>query len=272
MSITIAKSYIEVPAPPVRVGGVLSVATIVPVELGNHAMLGAEYLTDACADGDVWENICSLIDLKFCEGGPVTPPVDGFKTFGQPDLVEGSPFAVYDGVECGLTSLEDAEARAISRLGFSENRQVDQKVAELLDAQKSASLGPLSALDAIMEMEQIIAESYGGYGTILMPYSLMVCAFAEDLIVRAVGGGAATINGTAVVGYATPRTPTADNVFAVGRIVVVQGPVLSYSVPPVTRPDGTCDPARALAERIYVPLFECIVVGASVTFPTTPTP
>lgn len=271
MSITIAKSFIEVPAPPVRVGGVLSIATIVPAEVADHALLGAEFLTDACADGDVWDDICSLIDLKFCTGGVVTPPPGGFKTFGQPDLVEGSPFAVYDGVECGLTSLADAEARAMARLAFSENRQVDHRVAELLDIEKSASLGPLDIDQTIMEMETIIADSYGGYGTILMPYSLMVCAFAQDLILRAVGGGAATINGTSVVGYAAPRNPTTDNVFAVGRIVVVQGPVLSYSVPPVTRPDGTCDPARALAERIYVPLFECIVVGASVTCPT-PTP
>lgn len=271
MSITTAKSFIEVPAVAPRIGGVLSVATVIPAT--DHALIGAEYLTDACAEGGVWADICSLIDLKFCTGDAVTPPADGFKNFGQPDLVQGAPFATYDGVECGLMGLAEADERARTRLSYSQSRQVDHKVVALLDAQKDSSLGAVDIGTAIMELEDIIANTYGGYGTILMPYSLVVCGFAQDYLVRSVGGGAATINGTAVTGYAPPTPATADNVFAVGRIVVVEGPVLSYSVPPVTRPDGTCDPARALAERIYVPLFECLVVGAAVTCPTpTPTP
>jgi len=35
--------------------------------------------------------------------------------------------------------------------------------------------------------------------------------------------------------------------------------------PAVTRPDGSCDPQRALAERMYVPLIECTVVKATAT-------
>ncbi|MCJ7726483.1 MAG: hypothetical protein MUP76_08880 [Acidimicrobiia bacterium] len=268
MSITTAKSFIEVPAVAPRVGGVLSVATVIPAT--EHSLLGAEYLTDACAEGGVWADICSMIDLQFCAGGTVTPPPGGFKQFGQPDLVEGSPFAVYDGVECALTPLAEAQARAEARLGFSESRQVDHQVAAALDAAKDASLGAVGIGEAIMALEDVIANSYGGYGTILMPYSLVACAFAAQYVVRSPGGGASTINGTTVTGYATPTPATADNVFAVGRIVVVQGPVKTFSVPSVTRPDGTCDPARALAERIYVPLFECLVVGAAVTCPSTP--
>jgi hypothetical protein len=40
---------------------------------------------------------------------------------------------------------------------------------------------------------------------------------------------------------------------------MLRSPVNTFSVPQQPRDDGTYAPARALAERIYVPLFECLV-------------
>ena len=49
-----ARSTVNVPPPPVRPGGVLSAANVIDVADGDHALLGAEYLTDACAEAKLW--------------------------------------------------------------------------------------------------------------------------------------------------------------------------------------------------------------------------
>lgn len=268
MSIAIAKSYVEVPAPVVRTGGILSVANVLPTS--GHALLGAEYLTDACAPGGTWTDLCYVLDQQFCSTTPPTPPVDGYKEFGQPDLVEGSPFVVYDGVDCNRPGETPNDARARARLEFSEGRQVDHYFETWLSANEDSSIGAVSLTEAIMAFEDIGSEMYGSYPVIVMPRSMAVCAAMQELIFRSAGGGLETINGTevAAISPSTPGATTAD-IWVTGRISLIRGPVETHAVGPVTRPDGTCDPARALAERIYVPLIECMIVGATASCETT---
>lgn len=275
MNISEARKYVEVPAAVPFQGGILGVAEI--LSAGDHDLLGAEYLTDACAEGGVWNLLC-FFDATHgsCAGGtPAPPPPGGFKKFGSPDLVQGSPFAVYDGVDCdGPGSTANAE-RATRRLGYSEGRQVDVKVTSVLEAMKDVDLGDVTLQEAIMGFEDLAAANYGGYGTIVMPRSMAVCAYAQRLVERSPGGGLMTVNGTQIANTAVTdaSTPESADIYLAGRITLIQGDVRTIEVPGVVRSDGTCDPRRALAERMYVPLIECIVAAATVTcdlIPTTP--
>jgi hypothetical protein len=177
---------------------------------------------------------------------------------------------VYDGVDCNRPGEAPNDARARARLEFSEGRQVDHYFETWLSANEDSSLGAVSLTDAIMAFEDIGSEMYGSYPVIVMPRGMAVCAAMQKLIFPAAGGGLETINGTQVAAIC-PKTVglnTAD-IWVTGRISVIQGPVEAHAVGPVTHPDGTCSPARALAERIYVPLVECMIVGATATCETT---
>jgi len=53
--------------------------------------------------------------------------------------------------------------------------------------------------------------------------------------------------------------------FVTGQITVLRGPVMTFSVPAMTDGAGVLHPPRALAERIFVPIFECLVGKLEVT-------
>lgn len=264
MSITDAKVYKTIEAPIVNQNGYLGNVNVIPVG-GPHDLLGAEYLTNACADGETWAELCYAIEQEFCGGAAPTPPAGGYKVFATPELVEGSPFAVYDGVDCQLTELEEAQAAANERLSFSEGRQVDINVLAGLAAATDADLGAQTLATGIPLMEDHASKLYGGYAVISMPRSLAVSAYSQRLIENAPDGGLQTVTGTKVVAVTQETPGGATDMFLTGRITLIQGPVVAKSVPPVTLPDGSCKPQRALAERIYVPLVECLVVKATTT-------
>jgi len=270
MSIQAAKKYIEIPAPVVNQNGYLGHANIIPA--GDHDLLGAEYVTNACAEGGLWTELCYSVDQQLCD--PQTtpiPPVDGYKEFGKPELVEGEPFAVYDGNDCGLVALEDAMAGAEERLSFSEGRQVDEYISGWLEANTDQDLGELSIRETIMVMEDVASVLYGSYGVIHMHRSMAACARSQKLVFEDGAGGYETFLGTKVIPVANNTPGGVQDVYLTGRVSLIQGDVLSQVVPEVNRPDGTCDPQRALAERIYVPLVECMVVHATATCdPTIP--
>lgn len=266
MSIEIAKTYIEVPPPPPYEGGLFSVANIVPAT--GHALLGAEYMTDACTEGALWTEICYSVNRAFCDDVTIpTPPLDGYKTFGEPSLVEGSPIAVYDGVECraiGGGSDAEGEAQAKRRLAYSEQRQVELYLPAIMTgpAVQVENIVSASVADAIMQFEAIAVLTYGGVATILMSRPYAVCAYSQRLIERAFDGSLQTVNGTRVAAIAA-NPGEEDNLFLTGQITLLQGPVIAHAVHEVVRPDGTCDPRRVLAERMYVPLIECMVVATT---------
>lgn len=264
MSISAAKSYVEVPNPVVNQNGYLFNVNVIPA--GLHDLLGAEYVTNACAEGNIWTELCYNVDQQLCDptGTPVAP-VDGYKQFGKPELVEGEPFAVYDGTDCALIPLEQAQKGAEDRLSFSEARQVDLYLSGWLAGNVDQDLGALDITSCIMVMEDVASVLYGSYGVISMHRSMAVCARKMDLIFDAPDGGLQTILGTKVIAVANDIPGGEQDVFLTGRITLIQGSVESHVVPEVVRPDGTCDPQRALAERLYVPLVECMVVHATAT-------
>lgn len=194
--------------------------------------------------------------------------VTELKTFETPSLIEGAPFAVYGGIECNIMGMPDSEALASAerRLGYVESRWVDYHIAALIAADPDKLTITTATLDRMFEQaEDLLANNYGGYGTILLPKGMLLRADKLSLVHRAADGSLVTVNGTRVAGIAWLSSITALNFFAVGQITMLQGPVLPRIVPEMVLPDGTCEPRRALAERIYVPLIECFAAAGTVT-------
>jgi len=189
------------------------------------------------------------------------------KTFEQPDLVQGSPFAVYAGVDCPSVGMNDSEAiaRARRRLAYIEGRWVDRRVQAMILA-VGDSLTDGTLLDMMMEAETIAAENYGGYATIMLTKPMTLCAWSQRLIERAGDGSLVTPNGTRIANVAG-IPGSAFNIYLTGQITLLEGPVIDRITPEVTLPDGTCVGRRALAERVYVPLIECLMYSGIATCP-----
>lgn len=264
MTQTKARTYVEVQEPVPVPGGFMDLANI--REASGTDLLGAQYLTDACAQGG------EFIDGCFFGGVPTMaeayPEPVGKKDFGSPDVVEGDPFVVFAGAECSMLGLSEPEALARSRqrLKYVEGRQVDYHMARLLST-IGGDLGicPLSTM--IMNSEYEAANRYGGYANILMSKPLLVCAFSQNLIERSGTGGLVTANGTRVAGIAHDDRVTPDNFFLTGQITLLQGTVETH-----TGVEVKSNKRRGLSERIYVPLIECLLYAGTATCDTPITP
>ena len=193
------------------------------------------------------------------------------KLFESPELIESEDaFAVYAGVDCFVVGSSDSEAaqRARLRLSYVEGAQVDLHMQAVL-----TTIGTDLATDDVGGMiataDLIAALEYGGYPTILMSRDMLVHAFAGEYVTRAPDGGLETANGTRVAGIAWDPAIGPENFFLVGQITLIQGPIQDHIVPETVLPDGTCVGRRALAERIYVPLIDCLAYAgvATVTSP-----
>lgn len=254
-----ARWFLDVPAPPVLGGGVLSVARVID-NPPTHALMGAEYTTDACATAQEW-----LED--WCDMTPANPKV--FDT--EWELVQGDPFVAYTGLECMITTLDEARGRVVQRFGYAEGRAVDKNVAAWLSANAAVDLGgPFPVNEAIGIAEAYAATVYGGEPTLLIPRQFVSCACGYA-IHRELDGSLRTCQSSLVGNITAPITlPVADPVegtmFVTGQITLLRGEVGSYSTPQQVLDDtGTFAPPRALAERIYVPLIECLTAKVKVT-------
>lgn len=263
MATAIAGARTRVTVPPVTVArrGILSVATVVPVS--GHELLGAEYLTDACTiDYGTTSAWCPPAPSVQC--GTVTATVDP-KVFTHhvTDVVEGDPFTIYAGAACDIDTVDERRMKAERQLEFAEAAAIDAAMLPLLDAVDMPTGVTGSIVCAIGAMEAALAEVYGGEGVVVIPMKYACAAYGEGAVYRDLDGTLRTCLGTLVAAYIAPLT--VDAVYATGRITLLQGPVKSYSVPPMNRADGTCLPARGLAERTYVPLVECLVLSGTAT-------
>jgi hypothetical protein len=254
--ITGAREWIELDAPAPIPGGVMSVANV--VDTSGHGLMGVEALSDACATAEEWVEWCTM-------------EPSGTKEFAE-DLEhrEGDPFAVYTGVSC-LQRLDDGDRRARTRLGLAESRAVDLHIAAELAA--DASLvdlgGPFPLPQAIGAAEAFAATVYGGAPTLLIPRLVVPCGCANGLLRGNLDGSLSTCSGSRVAPITTSVTvPIVDDtavMYVTGSITILRGPVQTVSVPQQIADDGSYAPMRALAERIYVPIFDCLVAKVEVT-------
>lgn len=251
-----ARNYVTVPPPEVATGGILAVARV--VNANPHDLLGAEYQTDACTNMGLWD--------LYCEGvteGPPTP-----KNFDEaPSIVEGDPFTLYTGVECTLQRLDEAADRARNRFNYGERAGVDsamQGVLEQLATVVPGITGALPVAEAIGVLEDHVYSLYGGPATIVLPMPMIGCACRDGLVSRNLDGSLETCSGSRVANLINGGV-TPYRAFACGQITLIRSEMSVISVPQQPLGDGTYEPPRALAERTYVPLIECLVVRVEVT-------
>lgn len=254
--ITGARAWIELPTPEPLGGGVVSVARV--IDTSGHELMGVESQTDACASAEEWSEWCT------------TTPT-GRKLFDDELLyVFGDPFAVYAGVSCDLQKLPEAEARARNRLALAESRAVDLHIDAQLAADTSVVDlgGPFSIYEAIGVAEAFAATMYGGKPTLLIPRVVVPCGGSVSFE-SSPGGYLTTVAGSLVgpltTAIAVPYVSGPVTMYVTGSVTLLRGPVNSFSVPQQIGEGGNFAPMRALAERVYVPVFDCLVAKVEVT-------
>lgn len=185
---------------------------------------------------------------------------------GGPDLIQGSPHTIYAGHDCPAVGMNDSEAIARARRKFDYARPalIDQHITDLIVAD-GTSVPTDDLADVVMKFEELAAQEYGGYATILLTKPIAVCAYAQRLIDFSPDGGLMTINGTKVGNIHPVTNAGGSNAFLVGRIVLLEGPIQDRIASQVVLPDGTCHPRRALAEQVIVPLIECLMYHSVAT-------
>jgi len=254
--ITGARTYIDAPPVTPLGGGVLSVARVIPTT--GHALMGAQFLSEACGEElEEWD--------EWCANNPVAR-----KLFDSSyEVVEGDPFLVYAGTDCFWNSLDEAKTRASNKLTLNEGRNVDTHVLALAEATAVDIGGPFGVNEAIGAAEAYAATVYGGRPTLLIPRRFVPCGCLSGLLKSNLDGSLTTCSGSLVAPVTTPvvgiGAEESATIYVTGQITLLQGPITSFSVSQQPHGDGTFAPARALAERIYVPLLECLVAKVEAT-------
>lgn len=281
------RASIEVNSSLVRRHGWLAAADVRDVDRGNHALMGAQYETEACIldDGGEWIDDCLFPNGGFASKppsptpappGPYTPThPTRTKQFNTPsDLVEGDPFTVYAGLRCDLPSFNaNGQEKVERKFDYIESRQIDFHMARLI-AENGNPLGDCPLSNMIMNADYTANLEYGSYAIIAMSAPLMLCAAAQRLIFPCPPDACVTasdmwrtVNGTYVTQIAHDDRVTTSNFFLTGAVTLLRGPKNSYYAPEVRDNVG-----RALCERVYVPLIECMAYHAVATCDAPVTP
>jgi hypothetical protein len=255
--ITGARTLVELPAPTSLGGGVLSVANV--IDTSGHELMGVEAQSDACSTVDEWSEWCT-----------VTPT--GRKIFEDTyEYTVGDPFALYAGVSCDLQRLDESEARAKARLAAGESRGIDLHIDLALSTNPNVVDlgGPFPLPQAIGAAEAFAATVYGGKPTLLIPRQYLPCGCVGNLLESSLDGTLMTCAGSRVAPLTTavnvPVTFGTAPMYVTGSVTIYRGPVTSVSVPQQPFDNGTFAPMRALAERVYVPVFDCLVAKVEVS-------
>lgn len=255
-----ARARISVPAPPIARGGFLSAARVIDLAAGDHALMGAQYLTDACVnETQEWTAPWCVTDIQAQCEEPAAPPAN-VKVFEEnTEVVEGDPFTLYAGNACDIDSLEGRAQAARAAFDYGERRSVDRAMTRWLATLDTAVGESPQSVDCLIgDMDGWLAANYGGVGLIALSIPAATEAIGKGYVVRS-GDSLSTALGTPVVAYTRLGFGQPFDAWAMGQLTLLRGPLNTFSVPPMNRADGTCAPARALAERSYVPLVECAV-------------
>lgn len=241
---------IDAPARTPRRGGLLAVANVQDAA-SSHAAFGVEFQTfELCGDfgNGLWAAPC----------GSDVPGLayDTEKEFSGPQVITGSPFGVYAGVECDLLGTYGAEARA--RLESGEELTVSTAYYGLLGPEfadagnQIGTFAPGNTVGAIAALEQAAATRYGGLPIIHMsPFNASLAVSQQAAFLDPLTGVLFTGLGTPIaVGAGYPG----DRIWATGSVHIWRTPVRTYDVP-----DVRTNTAQTLAERIYVIATDCFI-------------
>lgn len=226
-------------------------------------------------------------DGTFVVPFPIVDFVDKTFTDGR-ETDEGEPFTLYSGLLCKLIDVNEARDVIARRFGYSEPRALEAAFWT-----GSAGNYPALATDpdivilanqvgieaAVGQLEQELAERYGGVGVIHAPRFVMPYAAAANLIVRE-GEKLTTPLGTMWAfggGYDPAIGPTGEAalpegsswMYATGQVVGRSGEIV------VVPPDGNAldrntNNVTVLAERTWVLTRDCITLALSVLLAESP--
>lgn len=237
----------------------------IPVEaLPPHGGLsGVEYDTEFCGVAKPW----------------VAPCVDpGVATKEADDGIEqafGVPTPLYHLFSCRLVGgVGEGEARnrATRALDLGASRALEEGFGQTIGA-AATDITPsgtaVSAVRALALLEQYGGQNYGGRRVIHVSLDVLTLLIASNLI-REVGGHLETYLGSLVIagpgygGLAVPSAPAAGAqwMYATGAVRVWAG---DNVVTPLVLDTPYTNEFKALAERVYVPTYECFAAAVEVT-------
>ena len=267
VAITGARTRITLPPPPLAKRGFLAAVNVVPVS--GHELLGVEYESLACMNqmSEYTGAWCQTAIPSQCTDPGTPDPRKRFDNYAG-TWIEGDPLVVYAGAACDIQSLDEREQRAKQALAYSESRFLDNILWAWLDGKVTATPIDGGSIECTLGMmEHDLALNYDAEGLIVLPIQAAATAFDAGVLFRDLDGSLRTGLGTPVAAVAAGGSAGTGVLggFISGRMTLLQGPVRSFSTPPMQRADGTCAPARALAERVYVPLVECFIAQYQMT-------
>jgi hypothetical protein len=193
-------------------------------------------------------------------------PEDGVPT------ITGDPFTIYHVFQCRLVASDDAQARARRSLDLGASRAVEEGFQTVFgtgatDISPGTPVDPTKSLGLL---EQYAGEVYGGRPVIHMD-RLMATRLYEDGAIERVDGHLETGLGSLVVagaGYnrdaALPSAVGAGNdwMYATGEVRIWEGK--TFVSDPILK-DPYDNEFSVLAERVYIPTFECFNAAIKVT-------
>jgi hypothetical protein len=251
--------YIEAPAVAPAAGGLYAVATVRDADVHVGAS-GATYLSENCG-------VASSLDDPAC----LTADERAEKTFDEIDVITGTPFAVYKGVEC-TWMVDDDSDWARHGLELTEHIAVEEGMAEHVFA-GATDITPtpgtaLTVAQAIAVLEGYAGANYGGTPVLHMDRHVASIGLTQEALTFGLDftittkQGALVANGGGYLGMADPSgDPPADGeawIYMTGAVTIARTPVI------VNRVLGASEHLnlqRALAERMIAVTAECMLVA-----------
>jgi hypothetical protein len=239
--------------------------TVPPQPLGERfkeaAFGGVQALSDFCGTARIHDAICDETP---------TPKVadDGIGT------VTGDPIPIYHIFQCRLVggTEEEYNARAVRSLDLGASRAVEEGF-QIVFGTGATDVTPAAPVDPVKSLgilEQYAGTVYGGRPVIHMN-RLMATRLYEDGAIERNDGHLETGLGSLVIagaGYdADAALPSAvgagtDWMYATGEVRIWEGKTV---VSGVVLEETYDNEFKSLAERVYVPTFECFKAAIKVT-------
>lgn len=191
-------------------------------------------------------------------------------------FVTGDPLVIYHIFQCRLIGNDDVETKATQRalrsLDLGASRAVEEGFQTVFGTGAvDITVAPVSPVKALGALEQYAGEVYGGRPVIHMD-RLMATRLYENGAIERVDGHLETGLGSIVVagaGYnadaSLPAAPGAGNdwMYATGNVRIWQSPKTNLSGLTLDNPYD--NQFKSLAERVYIPTYECFHAAIKVT-------
>lgn len=255
--------YIEAPDVAPAAGGLYAVATVRDNADPHIGVSGITYLSQNCG-------VASSLEDPAC----LTAEDRATKTFGEIDVIEAEPFAVYKGVEC-VDMTEDDSEWARRGLELTEHIAVEAGIVEALFAgatDLTPTPGtPLTVAEGIALLEGWAGANYGGTPVLHMDRQVASLGLAQQSLTHSLDftittkQGALVANGGGYWQMDGPSGAAPDEgeawIYVTGAVTVARTSVIANRVLGASEHVNL---QRALAERMVAVSAECILAAVLV--------